>query len=638
MKIIPKQFRKEYVQENLNLQLNGITMGIYAAIVLVPLFNILDFLVFPEQQMFFLKLRLLCTALLGVGIFLIKVQEDFVKRYMFVFTFVATMIVSISIIIMIMFYEGHESPYYVGLILVITGSSLLMPWSIVQGGIVYGTIYAGYMGSIFSFDYITNWPLFFSNNFFMLSFIIYSLFSLYAHQISRKNEFLSRIELRKANDTIKIAYEEIKNLDELKTKFFINISHDIRTPLTLIMVPLQNLLDGTIAHANDKVKQHLRSILKNAEILHMLLDNLLDFSKLEAGKANLELGVMDLNIHIHNIVTSFTSMAESKGITIFFKSESKIPVLRYDSNKVERVIYNLLSNAIKFTPKGGTVSVGLKKIDDDLRILIKDTGIGIRTEDQKKIFDRFYQVDENNKRYYGGTGIGLTLVKEFIELHGGKVWVESKQGNGSVFTISLPYNSLKTTETMKDVPCLEEIDFQHKPKSAIKPTLEKSTDPIMLKEEIFQSDQTEKQASQRQKILVIEDSSDIADYITIILSPYFEVITSANGEDGYKMACDKLPDLILSDWMMPLKTGIEVCKEVKNNKELAHIPFVLLTGRVVIDAKDGALESGADDYIIKPFNRKELLARIANLLKNRELEAKLQKENIFLSDYDRHTN
>ncbi len=634
MKIILKQFRKEYVQENLNLQLKGITLAIYASMVLVLLFNILDFLVIPGQQMFFLKLRLLSVVFLGAGVLLIKAREDFVKRYMFVFTFVATMIVSIPIIIMIIFYKGHESSYYVGLIMIITGTSLLIPWSLVQGGIVYGTIYAGYLGSIFSFDHITNWPLFSNNNFFMLSFIIFSLFSLYTRQIYRKNNFLSRIELRKANDTIKIAYEELKHFDELKTNFFFNISHDIRNPLTLIMGPLQTLLEGPFAHANDKVKQHLKIMLKNAEILHQLLSNLLDFSKLEAGKTNLELGVMDLNIHIRNIVTSFTSMANSKGIAIFFKSESKIPTLRYDSNKIERVIYNLLSNAIKVTPKGGTVFVGLKKVDNDLRIWIKDTGIGIRPEDQKKIFDRFCQVDEGNKGLYGGTGIGLALVKEFIELHGGKVWVESEQGKGSVFTVSLPYNSLKTAGTMKDVSDTEEIDFPHEPKSTIKPTLEKSTDPIMLKEETFQSNQKEKQASQRQKILVIEDSSDMADYITIILSPYFEVITSANGEEGYKIACDKQPDLILSDWMMPLKTGIEVCKEVKSNKELAHIPFILLTGRAVIDAKVDALESGADDYLIKPFNRKELLARIANLLKNRELEAKLHKENIFLSYYD----
>ena len=642
MTIISKQIQKEFTRETLNLQLKRITMAIYAAMVLVPLFNILDLFVFPEQQMFFLKLRLLSVAFLGAGVFLIKSRENFVKRYLFEFTFVSTLVVSIPITIMIMFYGGHESPYYAGLILVIFCTSLLMPWSIVQGCIVFGTIYAGYLGSIVLFDDISNVSILLNNNFFLLSCIVFSIVSLYIHQNYRKNEFLSRIKLRKANDAIKTAYDQLEHFDKLKTNFFSNVSHEIRTPLTLIMGPLQDLLVEPLVQASSKIQRHLRIMLKNAATLHQLLSDLLDFSKLESGKASLNLEVMDLPAHIREIVSSFTLMADSKGITISFQSKCEIPLLKYDSYKIERVLYNLLSNAVKFTPSGGAVVVGLEKEGDDLKISVKDTGIGILPEEQEMIFDRFRQADEGSKRQHGGTGIGLSLVKEFTKLHGGVVRVDNGPGKGSVFTVSLPYNSLKTAEKRDERFDEKMSELHHKPQVIAPPALEQLTNAITFVDKKTQSAQTERAAGQtsaeqtsaRLKILVIEDNSDMVDYIISIISPYFEVITSANGHDGYKAACDLKPDLILSDWMMPLKSGIEVCKEIKSNKETAHVPFVLLTSKAEMEAKIDALRSGADDYLTKPFDKIELLARIVNLLKNSVLEALLHKENIFLAYYD----
>ncbi|MDR4508241.1 MAG: EAL domain-containing protein [Candidatus Brocadiaceae bacterium] len=629
-----KQFQEEYAQETLALQLRGITIGNYTAMVCLPLFNVLDFFLIPGQQVFFLELRLLSTAILGAGILFAKIRVDFVKRHLFAFTYFSAIITTIPIIVMIKFYKGHESPYYVGLILIITCTSLIIPWSIVQGGIVYGTIYAGYLGCIFIFDDIIHWSLFINNNFFLSSFILFSLLSLYIQEINRKKEFLTRIELRKANITIKSAYDKLEQLDKLKTNFFSNVSHEIRTPLTLIMGPLQNLLVEPVVQANSKVQQHLKIMLKNAKILYQLLSDLLDFSKLESGKASLSLEVMSLTAQIHEIISSFASAAENKKITIFFKNECNIPLLQYDPYKMERVLYNLLSNAIKFTPSGGEIIVNLKKEEGDLKISVKDTGIGIQPEEQKRIFDRFCQADEGSKRQHGGTGIGLSLVKEFTELHGGTVRVDSEPGKGSVFTVKLPYESLIIPEKRNNDSDVRVTEFLHKPQMVVSPSFEKQNKEIMPIEKKTPSVQSRRQAFTRQQILVIEDNSDIADYINSILSPYFTVITAENGQEGYETACNLKPDLILSDWMMPLKTGVEVCREVKDNKELARIPFVLLTSKAETEAKVDALESGADDYLTKPFDKKELLARIANLLKSRDFEIQLQKKNIFLAHYD----
>jgi len=625
-----KELQEKYVQETLDLQLKGTTIGCYTAMVCLPLFNILDYFVIPEIQFFCLILRMISTVFLGAGIFLIKAKTDFIKRHLFTFTYVATMVASIPIIIIIIFCKGHESPYYVGLILIITCTSLIIPWSLVQGGIVYGTIYAGYLGSILFFNGTFNWPLFINNNFFMLSFVVFSLISLSIQEVYRKKDFLVRIELENANNNIKTAYDKLEQLDKLKTNFFSNVSHEIRTPLTLIMGPLQNLLAESIALANSKMQKQLTIMSKNAKSLHQLLSDLLDFSKLESGKASLNLELMDLQTHIREIITSFTPMADNKGIAISFQSKCEITFLKYDSYKIERILCNLLSNAIKFTPSGGVVVVGLEKEDDDLEISVKDTGVGILPEEQEMIFDRFRQADEGSKRQHGGTGIGLSLVEEFTKLHGGAVRVDSKPGKGSVFTVSLPYNSFKTAEKSEERFDGKMVEFQHKPQVIAPPVLEQLTN----EDNKTQSSKTEWQASDRQKILVIEDNSDMADYITSIISPYFEVITSANGHDGYKAACNLKPDLILSDWMMPLKTGIEVCKEIKNNKEMVRIPFVLLTSKAEMEAKIDALEAGADDYLTKPFDKNELLARIANLLRNREFEVQLQNENIFLTHYD----
>jgi signal transduction histidine kinase/DNA-binding response OmpR family regulator/ligand-binding sensor domain-containing protein len=383
--------------------------------------------------------------------------------------------------------------------------------------------------------------------------------------------------------------ERLAELDKIKTNFFSNITHEFRTPLHLIIEPLRQAL----TQPNKPWRNHIELAKNNSEKLLQLINQLLDLSKLESKKMKLELQTGDILNVISPIINSFKILAQQKNINLIFQAPEHIPSFDFDKDKVEKVLFNLLSNAIKFTPKSGQIIVTVHNENQQLSITVADTGIGISTEQQTQIFNRFYQV-KNRKQT--GTGIGLALSKELTEVMNGTLNVESKLGIGSTFIIQIPM--VRTAQKSKAV--ISNNNF-HYP-NAIENT--PVNDNIAL--------------DANNIVLLIEDNAELRAFIKNSIQDKYQVIEASNGQQGIQLALQYIPNIIISDVMMPEKDGFELCNFLKTEEKTAHIPIVLLTAKTAFDSKLKGLKYGADAYITKPFNTNELLVRIENLITLRQ--------------------
>ena len=420
-----------------------------------------------------------------------------------------------------------------------------------------------------------------------------------------------QFQLRRNLD--KAESQRLIELDAVKTKMYTNITHEFRTPLTVI--------SGMAAQIKESPKEWfsdgLTLIQKNTNRLLNLVNQMLDLSKLESGNLALNLEQGNMVSYLKYLVESIHSLAESKNIQLHFRAEEDEVIMDYDPEKIQQIIINLLSNAVKFTPENGYVFVEVKQVEplkrtDSLRntpllqIHVSDNGPGIPEEQLPFIFDRFYQVDDSSTRQKEGSGIGLALVKELIHLMDGEISVKSQVGKETVFTIILPIrNEAKELHTTGVDTSL--IDTTNKPETVIPvPQQEENGSPYY---------------SSKPRVLLIEDNPDVVAYIAACLHEAYDIKVGKDGKEGVEIAIEHIPDLIITDVMMPFMDGYSVCDTLKNDKRTSHIPIIMLTAKADIDSKLEGLEKGADAYLTKPFHKKELIVRIKKLL---ELREKLQ--------------
>lgn len=433
---------------------------------------------------------------------------------------------------------------------------------------------------------------------------LFTIISVQAGQLI-KNLQLQRDYFQKIKET-----EKLQELDSLKTNFFTNISHEFRTPLTLILSPVEQILERS---SDDKVRENAKLIHRSAKKLNRLADQLLDLARIEAGMMKLKASRQNLITALEEIVSSFQAFAESKNISLeFIPGQDKIS-LYLDKDKFDKIISNLLSNALKFTPKGGHVKIEIQIVENNVEISVSDTGIGIPEHQLKKIFDRFYQIDNRLYKDHEGTGIGLALTKELVELHKGKIIVESIEGKGSAFKIIL----LRGKEHFKP----EEIadDTMHETKTGLETKLQElQYEEFENKQDDRKSDIEEPLGEPLPQLLIIEDNPDVRNYVVDIMSTEYKIVEAVNGEDGLKKSFEHIPDIIISDVMMPILDGFQLCSKLKADFRTSHIPIILLTAKATIKDKVEGFETGADAYIMKPFDAAELKARVANLLKQRK--------------------
>jgi signal transduction histidine kinase/ligand-binding sensor domain-containing protein/DNA-binding response OmpR family regulator len=428
--------------------------------------------------------------------------------------------------------------------------------------------------------------------------------------------FLIRREKIKTNLKIKEAeVKKMQELDLMKSRFFANISHEFRTPLTLIQGPLEEMRNK-IPMKEERTIHLFQVVKRNVKRLQELINQLLDISKLETGNVSLQVASGNLIEYIKTIILSFLSLAEHNEVQYAYVLPEDEGMGFFDSDKLEKILINLISNAFKYTPSGGSIRVFVRFMDisgdpmhDKVEIRVEDTGKGIPGEQLSKIFDRFYQVQDSDSTKTEGTGLGLALVKELVDLYRGNIQVESETGQGSTFVVTLPVSA----EHFRH----EEIIADHAETAEKKGSLEtayayKSSTDGEFPELSFPTG-----AKANPLILIVEDNDDLREYITRILGDSYRFIAASNGKVGLDRAREYIPDLVISDVMMPDMDGIEMCKRLKIDERTDHIPIVILTARADRSSKLEGLETGADDYLIKPFDSEELEVRVKNLLEQR---------------------
>ncbi len=460
----------------------------------------------------------------------------------------------------------------------------------------------------------------------------------WANYLQADNE-RKELELDKARE-LETAYQvleeqahRLEELDRTKSRFFANISHEFRTPLTLTLGPLENILSGVYGVVEKPVRAQLAVMHRSARRLLRLINQLLDLSKLEAGRMPLRAQHGNLVPFLKGIVHSFSSYAERKQLTLQFAAASETILLAFDPDKLEKIIANLLSNAIKFTPGPGTirvtVSVPPPASDEDeagVEIRVKDSGPGIPEEERAAIFDRFHQVDDSPTRTQGGTGIGLALTKELVELHGGTISVESEVGFGSTFTIRIPL----IVESEIEKPDEATVDAEAQTAAWLMQEREETIEEETAKPSSQADQPAPLKRSDLPLLLIVEDHADVRAYLRGCLEAQYRIEEAEDGVAGLEKARTLMPDLIITDVMMPRMDGHTFCRHVKADKALNHIPVIMLTAKASEESKIEGLLARVDDYLYKPFNAQELQARVANLIAVRRLLQERYRRDLLL--------
>ena len=431
--------------------------------------------------------------------------------------------------------------------------------------------------------------------------------------------FIREVQVREAFRTDlrlkEIEKERIQELEQVKTHFFTNISHELRTPLTLITSPLEKYFLSN-ASLNKDQKTKINSIYQNAQKLLRLINQLLDLSKIESGNVQPVVEKHDLVRQLHSIKQSFDAYAQQKQIKLKWDAPVESMFVYYDADIIEKCVTNLLSNAFKFTPEDGIIGIrlelhkvykGASESINRVSIHVSDTGKGISAEHRQHIFDRFYQIPEKVDRV--GTGVGLSLCKELIEVHRGSIEVQSDLGAGSDFKIQFPVT-------------LEAFDPAWV-KSGSKEVKE-------LQSQLVDSAQVIQQ--EKQILLIVEDHAEMRAFIREIFEGTFQVIEADRGETGLEMALTYLPDVVITDWMMPGMSGVNLCKQIRKNAKTSHIPVVILTSKSSQESQIEGMQSGADDFISKPFHADILELRVAKLLEAKERLRKSWQDSVLNQD------
>ena len=433
----------------------------------------------------------------------------------------------------------------------------------------------------------------------LLAFLLGFIFKMYwvKHHMNTELSDQKR-QLEDQRDQLISLSKQLEEATHAKLVFFTNVSHDFRTPLTLVADPVEQLLEDS--SLKDKQRLLLKIAHKNVSILLRLVNQILDFRKYENGKLDLSLSAIDLKEQLKEWSQSFQTLAYKKHIhfNVNIGNESDY-VMMLDAEKMERIYFNLLSNAFKYTLENGVITVTLSQIQRptgmSVLLMVSDTGTGISAKHIQHIFDRFYKIDIN----HNGSGIGLALVKAFVELHGGSIAVDSREGAGTVFTVEIPIHKpdIEDTQIQKDIYI--------EPQTVLVELSDVEEDLVVLDES-------------KESVLVIDDNKDIREYIKMMLADKYMVLEAENGSVGIRKAMKYVPSVIVCDVMMPEMDGLECCKRIKSEIQTSHIPVMLLTACALDEQRIEGFECGADSYISKPFNSQLLLTRIQNLIDNRQ--------------------
>ncbi len=666
---------RAYEREQAQLYVGRLQLGSLIGVFLVPAFGILDMLAFPAQARLFIVMRFAVAG--GLAAILWASTKHWAKPRSALLGIVAIVLVGTMINVMIRLTGGYASPYYAGLSLAFLIASVIARFNVPEAATSCGACYLAYLLGIAVFDRVDDFGLLANNNMFLLSSLLVALVGSHLAERLRRKEFFSRYALSQAN-------RKLREVDQLKSRFFASVSHELRTPLTLLLAPTESLLAEETGRLPGQARRFVELVHANALKLLKQINDLLDLARLDAERMELSIAPVDLGPLVGALVRAAEPLARQRGIELRYAAERSADTVPVDGEKVEKVVLNLLSNALKFTPSGGRVEVLLRQTTSGARITVSDTGIGVAPKDLERMFDRFAQVDASSTRRYPGSGIGLALVKELVELHSGWVDVESEPGVGSRFSVTLPSapgeaalrrsvgaersdtngdgppaepgvedaGGARAARAAADLPRLQLADLADAaPAEASDPHPAAAGDgartaplpsalegPPRLRPArgvavVPAASSHPPVAAGRPTVVVMEDNPQLREFLTTLLGRDYRVLEAADGDEGLRLARAARPDLVVADIMMPGRSGLDVCRALKQDPDpgLATIPVLLLTAKAELAARLEGYEEGADDYLVKPFNSKELMARARVLIRLRALEQALARRNAELA-------
>lgn len=581
----------------------------------------LDWVVYGwDGMMGFLPLRVGSVGVLAAMNVLLRTEWGARKHRLLGLLMGAPLVVVIAI--MIARTEGAASPYYAGLNLVLLGAAVLMRWTVVDSILVVFMTVGAYLLACALHGPITNSRIFYNNLYFLGVTGVFTVVGTWVYNRIRFSEFRtrdaldrSREELEQANVRLESNNRRLLELDEAKSRFFANISHELRTPLTLLIAPLDVLTSRSAPASADYAM--LQTMRANTMRLLKLINDLLELVKLESGTIKVNRMPMNLPQFIREQAAAVRVMAEERGVNILTRVAAEPGTVQMDEEKLERICLNLLFNAIKYTPSGGRVELSADVSGEHLILKVADTGGGIPEEDLPRVFDRFWQAQTERGNKPRGLGIGLSLVKEVAEAHGGTVAVDSATGKGTTFTVSLPLvqpagvaanGNRPSTVTLTDSghqQWLAEL-YRDADRHPVQLPVRVETNPLPL-------DRSGEMEGGMPMLLIAEDEPEMLQFLVDRLAEHFRILQAGNGAAAVRLAIEHLPDIILTDLMMPEKDGYQVCRELHENELTREIPVVLLTAKADEETKLRLLEAGATDFLAKPFSLAEVGARLHNL-------------------------
>jgi signal transduction histidine kinase len=519
---------------------------------------------------------------------------------------------------MIYIEQGAESPYYAGLNLVMLGAAILMRWTLQDSIIIVVLTVTSYLLACYFHGPIVNKSIFFNNLYFLFVTGVFTTAGTWFYNTIRFSEFKLRHDLDLNRAELEESNKKLRELDEAKGRFFANVSHELRTPLTLLIAPLESLIQRAESTRPPEERELMSTMHGNAMRLLKLINDLLNLVRLEAGTAQLRTQRVNVNDFINGMANAVSAVAKDKRINLHAHVDADLDTVLIDPEKLERICFNLLFNSLKFTAANGHVNFSATKSDGWMIIEVRDTGMGIPADQLPHIFNRFWQADTSSKRKFQGMGIGLALVKELAEVQGGNVVATSEVGRGTTMTVSLP---LRQGEPTGEESAIED---EHEEAGDDAPKNKDWIADLYRRAELFPA-MTSLQAtmrpvetsagrSRKPKLLIADDEPDMLRFLKSQLSGTFEVLEAVDGQQAVDKAAQFLPDIILSDMMMPEKDGLQVCRELRNRISTRSIPVVLLTARADEKTKLECLAAGASDFLPKPFSLTEIMVRLKNLV------------------------
>lgn len=596
----------------------------------VPAFGLLDYVLAPgdyQTLWIFRGVATIASLLIFLATF-----SNFGRKHVNPMSTIAVLIVSSSIAAMIRFLGGYESTYYAGLILLIIVAGVLFSWTFFQSALTNFLIVMLFLIPVAIFDRIENISVFVSNSFFLVTTGIVIVIGQAFNYRLKFREYLNSQLILQAKVDLEKAHEQLKQLDRFMGQVFANITHELKTPLNMILSPLELILDGDLGRITSQQKGTFQSMFRSGMKLLKLIMDILDLSKVQDSRIFLKVFERDLVEYLRGLVAQVELLAERKEIKLTFESNVESTLVWCDIERLERVFINLLSNAAKFTPLGGNIQMKLTDEGDTVLVQVVDDGPGFPSDQAERVFERFFQTDMGSARKFGGTGIGLSLALELVELHGGKIWAQSEEGEGATFSVRL----IKDQEHFNP----EILDRRAMKQDVVKGKREGDRGIMDWSSQLTARDEfrmldiaeaTDRRIVERDmdedrrehKVLVVDDTPDIIRVVHLALHQHFKVLAAEDGLKGYDLATAESPDLIITDLMMPGIDGLELTTRLRDDKRTKHTPIIMLTARGDLDDRVAGIETGVNTYLTKPFSPRELVSCVHGLLDIKETTADL---------------